>query len=53
MHTHTHKHTHTHIYIYIYILPKFLKMYEQLFKKILLCLINKYNILNENQFGFR
>ena len=28
-------------------------MYEYLFKKRLICFINKYKIVNENQFGFR
>ena len=37
----------------ISLLPQFSKNYEKLFKKRLLCFINKYNILNDNQFGFR
>ena len=37
----------------ISLLPQFSKMYDKLFKKILLYFINKYTILNENQFGFR
>ena len=35
------------------LLPHFSKIYKKLFKKILLCFINKYNILNNNQYGFR
>ena len=37
----------------ISLLPQFSKIYEKLFKKRLLYFINKYTILNDNQFGFR
>ena len=37
----------------IKLLPQFSKMYEQLFKIRLIFFINKYKIVNENQFWFR